>query len=261
MRFENKVVLVSGAASGIGFQTAKRFLSEGANVVGFDVGSLNDKQTAELDAAINSRLANVYQFHHADIRDEGVIDELVSNAVTKFDRIDILANVAGVLTNSADADPTLEEWDRVMNINARGTFIVSKSVIREMRKSGGGSIVTVASIQGVNAFEFQPAYGASKAAMIQLTKNFATDYAGDNIRVNCVCPGLVATEATDIIMHPDFKEIHDLMAAKHLMNRFAKPGEIAAGICFLASDDASFITGEALVIDGGYTVGRKMSVG
>lgn len=261
MRFENKVVLVSGAASGIGFQTAKRFLSEGANVVGFDVASLNDKQTAELDAAINSRLANVYQFHHADIRDEAVIDQLVSNAVTKFGRIDILANVAGVLTNSADADPTLEEWDRVMNINARGTFIVSKSVIREMRKSGGGSIVTVASIQGVNAFEFQPAYGASKAAMIQLTKNFATDYAGDNIRVNCVCPGLVATEATDIIMHPDFKEIHDLMAAKHLMNRFAKPEEIAAGICFLASDDASFITGEALVIDGGYTVGRKMSLG
>lgn len=259
MRFKNKTVLVSGAASGIGFQTAKRFLSEGAQLVGFDVGSLSDQQQSQLQAAAATGGVGSYFFTQADITDETAIDALVANAVAEFGSIDILANVAGVLTNSADIDPGLDEWDRVMNINARGTFIVSKSVIREMRKTGGGNIVTVASIQGINAFEFQPAYGASKAAMIQLTKNFATDYANDNIRVNCVCPGLVATEATDIIMQPGFEEIHDLMANKHLLKRFAQPEEIAAGICFLASDDASFITGEALVIDGGYTVGRKMS--
>jgi NAD(P)-dependent dehydrogenase (short-subunit alcohol dehydrogenase family) len=234
----------------------KRFLSEGAIVVAFDIQPLSDEKSQQLTELSGG---SQFQFHQVDTTDELAVDQLVEGMAAEFWRVDILANVAGVLTHSADVDPSLEEWDRVMAINAKGPFIVSKAVIRQMRKQQQGSIVSVASIQGINAFEFQPAYGASKAAIIQLTKNFATDYAQDNIRVNCVCPGMVATEAIEVVMMPEFKEIHDTMAAKHLMNRFAQPEEIAAGICFLASDDASFITGEALVIDGGYTVGRKMS--
>lgn len=254
-RFSDKTVLVSGAASGIGFQTVKRFLREGATVVAFDIQTLAEEKSQQwLDASSGGE----FKFHQVDTTNEAGVDQMVEAMASELGRIDILANVAGVLTHSSEVDPLLEEWERVMAINAKGPFIVSKAVIRQMRKQQQGNIVSVASIQGINAFEYQPAYGASKAAIIQLTKNFATDYAKDNIRVNCVCPGLVATEATDVIMMPEFKEVHDKMAAKHLMNRFAQPEEIAAGICFLASDDASFITGEALVIDGGYTVGRKM---
>lgn len=249
-RLEGRVALVTGAASGIGAATAARFAAEGAQVAALDMNKLAEEAPAHF-------------FHEVDVRDEGSIEAAVGAASEALGPPDILVNAAGVVGFGQVHALEQEEWDRVLDINLKGSWLVAKHVLAApggMVERGAGSIVHIASVEGLVGISGQAAYNASKGGVVLLTKNMALDYSPQGIRVNCVCPGGVDTAMTAVLKTPELKAIGDKLAAYHLLGRFAKPEEIAAAILFLASDDASFVTGSSLVVDGGYTAGHRLSL-
>ena len=179
-RLQDRVALITGAASGIGAACAKRFAEEGARIAGFDLNKPAGFVTGE--------------FWEGDVRNEARLETVVSEVVERLGRIDILVNAAGVAGGGAVGDLEEDEWDRVIDINLKGTFLASKHVVRRMVEQGSGSIVNLASIEGIEAFEMQAAYNASKGGVVLLTKNMAIDYAHLGIRVNCLCPGLIESQ-------------------------------------------------------------------
>ncbi len=249
---ENRVAIITGAASGIGYATAKRFASEGALVAGVDLKKPDDDKW-ELVTDIDSGA-----FFEADVSDETAVKAVVSAVIEKFGHIDALVNSAGITTTGTIFDITGDDWDRVMNINLKGSFLFAKHAASHMVKQKSGSIVHLASIEGIYGMTAQVAYGTSKGGVVQMTRNMAVDLAKDNIRVNCVCPGVVQTPMVDILNDESLKSIKDQMIKMHLLERFAQPEEIASAILFLASDESSFITGQALVVDGGCTAGKAL---
>lgn len=253
-RLQGKVALVTGAASGIGAATAQRFVDEGAQVGGIDVAD------PPLDLLESLQSVGNVRFYVGDVSDEASIRAAVAAAVRDFGRADILVNAAGVGSGGPSEEVPLAEWDRVMNINLRGSFLAAREVLPRMLQQGSGSIVNIASIEGLEGLSGQVVYGTSKGGVVQMTRNLATDYAGQGIRVNCVCPGAIETPLTAVLDDPALVHIKRQMEAHHLMGRFGTATEVANAILFLASEEASFVTGHIMVVDGGYTAGRTYAM-
>ena len=249
MRLRDTVAIITGAKSGIGVATARRFLEEGAKVVMADI---EDAQRELESMTLDGGEAT---FVRADVSNEGDVHELIRQAVGKYGRIDILVNNAGIELARKATGTTEEQWDRLMGVNLKGVFLCSKAAVAEMQGSGGGVIVNVASELGLVGGAEIAAYCASKGGVIQLTKAMAIDHARDHIRINCVCPGPINTPLLDRIIEtsatPD-KE-RQITVARTLMNRLGEPVEIANVILFLASEESSFMTGSIVVADGGLT--------
>ena len=252
---DGRVAVITGAASGIGAATAQRFAAEGASIAGLDLAGPSPEVVAGLEAS-----APDVAYWPLDVRDEAQIEARVAEVVKRFGRIDVLLNAAGVASAGSVDQVPADEWDRVLDINLKGTYLVAKHVVPHMVAAGAGSIVNIASIEGLVGFQGQAAYNASKGAVVVLTRNMAADYGRQGVRVNCLCPGLIETPMTAPLHDPALAVIRDWFVDQHLMGRAGTPDEVAAAALFLASDDASFVTGHALVVDGGFVAGRQFPV-
>jgi NAD(P)-dependent dehydrogenase (short-subunit alcohol dehydrogenase family) len=250
-RLKDKVAIVTGGAAGIGRATAILFAEEGAKVV---VANPHTPECEECVKEISDRGAQAI-FVETDISNEDDCRRVCDEAVRAFGRIDILINNAAVFVLKG-LEATIDDWHRSLSVNIVGTAQMSKFASQYMKQSGGGAIVNLGSI---SSFVAQPAfitYSSTKAAIVQMTRNMAMDLAPFNIRVNCVCPGTIMTRATENHMALVGMSKEDFIAdaaPKHLLNRVGDPREVAYPILFLASDEASFITGTHLMVDGGYT--------
>jgi len=247
MRLDNKVALISGGARGMGAVEAKMFVQEGAKVV---IGDVLDEDGKQTETEINEAGGECV-FVHLDVTDETAWQDAVAAAVDRFGKLDILVNNAGIARINNVEDTTSDEWDLVMDINAKGVFLGTKAAIPEIRKAGGGSIVNISSIAGLTGGRTS-SYAASKGAVRLLTKSSAIQYAGEGIRCNSVHPGVIETPMTTPMML-NTQEGRDLNASRHPLGRVGQPEDIAYGVLFLASDESSFMTGSELVIDGGLT--------
>jgi len=254
-RLAGKVAVITGAASGIGLACARLFGSEGAKIAGLD---LNEPAQGEWkrveDAAPAARIQT-----GVDVRDEAGLAKAIDDAARAFGRIDVLINAAGVGGGGVPHELDVAEYDRVVDINLKGTFLASKHALRQMVKQGSGAIVNLASVEGLEGMSGSLPYNASKGGVVLMTKTLAIDYGTQGIRVNCVCPGLIETPLTSILRDtPELAAHNRQMRAWHAMNRFGQPEEVANCCLFLASDEASFVTGSSLVVDGGWTAGRRI---
>ena len=255
-RLAGKTALVTGAASGIGAACALRFAAEGATVAGLDVQKPIDATWNEVQ-----RVAPASFFQDGvDVRDEAAVARAVKTVLERLGRIDVLVNAAGVAGGGAAHQLATAEWDRVVDINLKGSFLVARQVLAPMIAQRSGAIVNIASVEGLEAMTGSPAYNASKGGVVLMTKNLALDYAREGIRVNCVCPGVIDTSLTAGLKLPQVASIAEQMRKWHAMERFGRPEEVAACVLFLASDEASFVTGSALVVDGGWTAGRRLEL-
>ena len=252
MRLEDKVAIVTGGAAGIGRAICELFAQEGAKVVLGDIDADGGRETA---ARIGDAGGDA-TFVSTDVSQESQALRLVESAVSEYGAVNVLVNDAAAFVFGEVQDITDAEWQRVFGVNVLGPSYMVKHALEPMRTAGGGSIVNIAS---VSSFIAQPAfvpYNTSKGALLQLTRCLAMDLAPDNIRVNCVCPGAILTQATEL--HRQFtgeereKFLSDA-ADSNFMKRFGQPKEIAYGALFLASDESSFMTGQPLIIDGGAT--------
>jgi NAD(P)-dependent dehydrogenase (short-subunit alcohol dehydrogenase family) len=248
-RLEGQVALVTGAASGLGEATASRLASEGAVVAGLDVTS-------------GHAVPGVTQWFAADVQDEAAVAAAVAAVVADHGRLDAVVNFAGVAGGGPVHLVDRAEWERVIGVNLTGTFVVDKCALGPMMAQRSGSIVNVASIEGLQGTEGGSSYNASKAGVVVLTKNLAIDYGRMGIRVNCICPGFIETPMlASVLDGPAMAAFKDRYREDHMLGRFGQPSEIAAAAAFLVSDDASFVTGHALVVDGGYTAGTRTGLG
>ena len=246
-RLSGKVALISGAARGLGKADSQIFIDEGANVLLADIlDEEGQKITKELNkGATPPRAAYV----HLDVTNADNWESAVKMAESEFGHLNVLVNNAGVLGMAGVEDTTEEEWERIVDVNQKGVWLGMKAVIPAMRRAGGGSIVNISSLYGLIGSGGATAYQGSKGAVRILTKTAAVQYAAENIRVNSVHPGLVNTPMAQLIS----TEVRNKIASGACMNREARPEEIAYGVLFLASDEASFVTGAELVMDGGYS--------
>jgi NAD(P)-dependent dehydrogenase (short-subunit alcohol dehydrogenase family) len=251
---DGKVVIVTGAASGIGQATAARLLADGATVVGADVAEAADD------------LGERWTYVHTDVTDERAVQALVAAGVDAGGgRIDGTVTAAGVAGGGPAHLVEEGEWQRVIGINLTGTFLVAKHVIgqlltQEPVDGERGSVVTLASIEGLEGTAGGSAYNASKGGVVLLTKNLAIDYGPSGIRVNAICPGFIDTPMTEALFGAEGVVDAALWIEEHALRRFGRPEEIAAAARFLLSGDASFVSGHALTVDGGYTAGRDHGV-
>jgi NAD(P)-dependent dehydrogenase (short-subunit alcohol dehydrogenase family) len=245
--FKNKVVIITGSTFGIGKSAAIAFAQRGAKVV------LSDwKQDEDTLSTIIENGGDAI-FVKCDVSAENDVKNLVAETIAKYGRLDFAFNNAGIEGTPAPVtECSNDNWDKTININLKGVWYCMKYQIPEMLKVGGGVIVNNASIAGLVGFGGVPAYVASKHAVVGLTKNVALDYAKQNIRVNAVCPGVIHTPMVDRFTGQDPKVLEQLVAAKP-MGRVGQPEEIAETVVFLCSNAASFITGQAIAIDGGWT--------
>lgn len=243
-RLDGKVALVTGAASGIGLACARRFGDEGAKVVGVDLQPGPDG-----DVRI------------ADVSDESSIADAVAGVVRDHGRLDIVLNAAGVAGGGPIHLLEATEWERVVRVNLTGTFLVCKHALTNMVEQRSGSLVNIASIEGIEGTEGGSSYNASKGAVVLLTKNLAIDYGRLGVRANCICPGFIETPMFESVMSLDgMARVREQYREAHMLGRFGRPEEIASAAAFLASEDASFVTGHALVVDGGFTAGMRTGV-
>ena len=257
-RFEGKVAVITGAAGGIGRAAAERFASDGARVVLVDLtGSPLDETVAAVQRAGSEALAV-----EADVSKAADVERYVEQATARFGGVDILFNNAGILGPVvALADYAEETFDKVMAINAKGAWLGTKAVAPVMSRRGGGAIINTASTAGLAAAPMLVAYGASKHAVIGITQTAAVELAPQRIRVNAICPGPTETQmmrAAERGYNPDAPEDeHQAWAGSVPLKRYGDPAEMAAAVAFLASDDASFITGSIYNVDGGLMCQQK----
>ena len=244
MRARDKVVIVTGAGSGIGEATARLFLKEGAKVVLSDV---NQQSVEEIATGFDEAVAIV-----TDVSQYNQVESLVTETVNQFGQLDIMVNNAGIGPKEMNktAEHTFEDWDSVIAVNQTGVFYCMKRALHQMAVQGHGSIVNVASLAGLKASPNNLSYSASKFAVVGMTKSAAMEYASKNIRINAVCPGYTHSALLDQLlgMRPDMGEI----LKQHIpMKRFGEPEEIAEAILWLATDNTRFVTGQTITLDGG----------
>lgn len=240
--FNEKIAVITGGASGIGLATAKKLLNEGANVVLVDW----NQDVSDIAKSLSNNCIGI----RCDVSSDNAVQKCVSDVVKKFRHIDYLVANAGIGGGSNKAhEVSIDEWNKVIGVNQTGIFLMNKYVISEMLKNGKGAIVNTSSMYGLVGTTMSFAYSASKGAINQMTRSLALTYAHDNIRVNAVAPGYVDTP----ILASVPKEMKDAMANQLPIGRLGKDVEIASLICYLLSDEASFITGAIISIDGGFT--------
>ncbi|MBV7330329.1 SDR family oxidoreductase [Chloroflexi bacterium TSY] len=254
-KLQDKVAIITGAASGIGRATVKRFVADGAHVVASDI------QERVLQTLVNELAGHGHNVQpiSADVTQYDDTVSVVERTISVFGRLDILVNSAGITSRTVDSEATLEEkWQAVMDVNAKGTMMMCHAAVEAMRQTGSGAIINIASIMGLLGYShvlpfadgFSP-YTQSKGAVVQLTRDLGVRLASEGIRVNAVCPGFVYTALTDNVTEDP--EIHETIRNLHPMQRMGQPEEIANVIAFLASDEASFVTAATWPVDGGYT--------
>ena len=245
-RLENKVAIITGAAMGQGAAEAYLFAKEGAKVVAADMAENALKETVD---AINADFPGMALGVHLDVASEENWQQVVKQAVETFGTVDILVNNAGVGSRGVNYDKTdREAFDRIMGINAWGSFAGIKTVVPVMKKAGGGSIVNVSSLAAVVGVEFN-AYTLTKGAVVSMTRAAAVDLGKDNIRVNTIIPGTIVTPMTKIIC--DYPKVLKSCEEKTCLGHIGEPNDIAYGVLYLASDEAKYVTGSDLTIDGG----------
>ncbi len=249
LQFADKAVLVTGGASGIGRAAALSFAHGGARVVVADVNQVGGEETVRLVKTEGGEAV----FVKADVRAAVDVEAMVAATLQSFGRLDIAFNNAGVLgSGAAMIDFTEDDWDDVMGINLKGVWLCMKHEIPAMIQAGGGAIVNTSSIAGLVGSQHSPAYAASKHGVVGLTKTAALQYAPQGIRVNCVCPAAVYSPMLETLVTRN-PQVGDRLLASQPNGRFASPEEVAAVVTWLCSDAASFVTGAALPVDGGYT--------
>jgi NAD(P)-dependent dehydrogenase (short-subunit alcohol dehydrogenase family) len=248
MRMKAKVALVTGAGSGIGRETALRFGVEGAQVACVDAAGDAAAETARTITAGGGEAIALA----GDVTDEAACARIVEETLARFGRLTTLVNSAGVRPERRDPTPALSEWQRVVNVNLTGTYLAARAALPALAASGAASITNLASIFGLVGGATSSSYAASKGAIVNLTRQMALEWA-PRVRVNCVAPGVIETPMT-----AELRQDAAWMQAtlkRYPLGRFGRPEEIAAAILFLASDEAAFVTGVALPVDGGYTAG------
>ncbi len=249
MRLANKVAIITGAASGMGRATALLFTREGAAVI---VADVNERGGAETVAAITAA-GGAAAFQRTDVASSEDIRLMVQAALDRFGALDVLYNNAGIAGESAWlAQSSLENWKRVLDINLTGVYLGMKHAIPVMMERGGGSIISTASVAGMVGWRGAAAYSAAKAGVINLTRTAAIEYARFRIRVNCICPGVIQTPLLDSVQGPDEASRARLLQLQP-MPRLGDADDIAHMALYLASDESAFVTGAAMVVDGGYT--------
>ena len=248
MRLDGKVAFISGGARGMGAAEARLFAAEGAKVA---IGDILDDEGRKLEAQINETGGECL-FHHLDVTSESEWRSVIRSVVARFGKLGIMVNNAGISAHGMIEDVTVEEWDRVMDVNAKGVFLGTKTAIPEMRKAGGGSIINISSQLGLVGTEMSsPQYQASKGAVRIFTKAAAVQYAGEGIRVNSIHPGPIETPMTAASSADP--EVKAKMISRIPMGRYGKAEEVAQAVLYLASDESSFVTGSEVVVDGGWT--------
>jgi NAD(P)-dependent dehydrogenase (short-subunit alcohol dehydrogenase family) len=246
--FSGKVALVTGAASGIGQASALAFAENGAQVVVADVNSDGGLQTAHLIEAKGGHAL----FVPCDVSQSRDVENLISKTIAAFGRLDYAFNNAGIEGEQAPtSDCTEKNWDRVIDINLKGVWLCMKYEIPQILKSGGGSIINCSSVAGLVGFSGIPAYTASKHGIIGLTQSAALEYAKSPLRINAICPGVIQTPMIDRFTHGEAK-IQQTLSNGEPVGRLGRPEEVAAAALWLASEAASFVTGQALAVDGGW---------
>jgi NAD(P)-dependent dehydrogenase (short-subunit alcohol dehydrogenase family) len=248
-RFEGKNVIVTGAGQGIGRAIVERFAAEGADVL--LIGRRNDpleKAVREIESVGGRAIA-----HPADVSDPDQVRTAVAAAMARWGRIDVLVNNAGLAEEAPFLEVDVASWDRVLGTNLRGAFLIAQAVAREQVSTGGGSIVHITSIDASGGDGPYASYNASKAGLLGLNRTMAFELAPHGIRVNCVSPGFTHTEMTESAVPPEMMDYLVNRFDRVPMRRLVKPEEIAAACAFLASDDASAITGIDLTVDCGLT--------
>ena len=253
MQLTEKVALITGGASGIGRATARLFALEGAAVV---IADMNARAAQEAVDEIKQAGGRVC-FEPADVTQAADCRRVVERILREFGKIDILFNNAGIIRRATVLDLSEEDWDRVMAVNVKSIYLLSREVIPHMQKAGGGSIINTASGWGLTGGAKAAVYCASKGAVVLLTKAMAVDHGPQNIRVNCICPGdtdtgMLRNEAQQL---GEARDRFMVEAAKRPLGRVGSPEEIAQAALYLASDASSFVTGTALVVDGGGLAG------
>lgn len=239
--FKEKVAVVTGGASGIGLATTKKLLSEGANVIILDI---------KMDEEIINSLGDNALYLKCDVSNEENVKNCIEEIIKKFNHIDYLVANAGIGGSASKPhEVSMDEWNKVISVNQTGIFLLNKYVINEMLKNGKGAVVNTSSMYGLVGSTTSFAYSASKGAINQMTRSLALTYARDNIRVNAIAPGYVDTPILSMV--PD--NVKKAMGNDLPIGRLGKDTEIANLICYLLSDDASFITGAIIPIDGGFT--------
>ena len=252
MRFANKVVLITGAGAGIGRAAAELFAKEGAKVTVNGISRSRGEETLQLVKSAGAEGL----FVQGDVSQATEAERMVKETVTTFGRIDILVNVAGIVLPGRVDNMSEEDFMRTMDVNVKGTFLVSKYAIHEMKKQGGGVIVNVASVAAIKGIPDRSAYSASKGAVVALSKAMAADYIKENIRVNVVCPGTTDTPSLEDRMQAtaDPAATRAAFIARQPMGRLGTAEEIAHAVLFACCDETAFMNGTVITIDGGATI-------
>ncbi len=250
--FSGKMVLVTGSTSGIGAETARRFALSGASVM------LSGRDEARGRAVLEEigKAGGTAEFTPGDVTDSAFCDRLVEATAKRFGRLDILFNNAGIVLIGKVDRVTDADWHRLMDTNLNGVFYMARAAVRQMKKQKGGVIINMSSECGLIGYEDLAAYSATKGAIVQLTKVMALDHAGDNIRVNAVCPGDIDTAMTDAVYSPlgkDKAELRKELEERIPIGRIGQVEDIAQAVMYMASDAAGFMTGAMISVDGGTT--------
>jgi meso-butanediol dehydrogenase / (S,S)-butanediol dehydrogenase / diacetyl reductase len=251
MRFTDKVVLITGSGTGIGRETAVMFAKEGAKVA---VNSLTKKNGEETLRLVNKYSQGIYI--QGDVSISSQAENIIKKIIGKFNQLDILINNAGIVIPGRIDNTSEESWDKTINTNLKSIFLISKNAVLQMKKQGHGTIINISSVAGIKGIKDRAAYGASKGAVVALTKAMSADYIKENIRINCICPGTIYTDSLQDRLNAfdDTEKATQDFLDRQPLGRFGRVEEIASAILYVASEDTSFMHGSVLVIDGGMSI-------
>jgi len=250
-RLKDRVAIVTGSARGIGRAIALRFAREGAHVV---VQDLRGREAEEVVQSISEDIGSTALFVKGDVSAENDVKRIVETAVSEFGRVDILVNNAGISLMRKIHEAKVEDWDRMNNVNLKGVWLCAREVVPYMIKQNYGRIINISSISGLVGYKWESIYCATKGGVINMTRELAVELCEYNINVNCICPGITDTPIYVDVNYPldDPKNLEETLRAIPA-KRIAKPEEIAGAAFFLASEDSSYVMGQILAVDGGYT--------